>query len=135
MSATFHLEILTAERVFFTGHVEMVTLPAISGDMGILQGHQEMVTAVTIGEIRIKTPEGERCATISDGFVEIMPDYVIILADSCEWPEEIDVKRALAAKERSEEVLRQKKSRLEYLTHQTAMRRALARLKVTKELR
>ena len=61
-----------------------------------------------------------------------MPEYVILLADTVELPEEIDVTRAKAAKERAEERLRQRKSQIEYYQTQAALSRAMARLKVTK---
>ena len=68
---------------------------------------------------------------VSDGFVEIMPSYVTLLADTVERPEEIDEKRAEAAKERAEEKLRQKQSISEYYHTQAALSKAMARLKVS----
>lgn len=135
MTSTFYLEVLAPDRIFFGGDVQMVIIPAVDGSMGILPGHDAMVTAISIGELKIKIQDQWKIAAISNGFIEVMPDYVIILADSVEWPEEIDAKRAQEAKERAEERLRQKESQIEHLRTQAALRRALTRLKVTKGLK
>ena len=68
---------------------------------------------------------------MGDGFVEIMPEFVVLLADTVEWPDEIDIRRAEEAKERAQERLRQKESQKEYYHSKAALSRAMARLKVT----
>ena len=68
---------------------------------------------------------------MGDGFVEIMPEFVVLLADTVEWPDEIDIRRAKEAKERAQERLRQKESQREYYHSKAALSRAMARLKVT----
>ena len=130
MAKTFHLEILSPERAFFTGEAEELILPAIDGFMGVLPGHEPLVTALNPGEIRFR-PAGEdwRVAIVSDGCAEVRPDRVALLCASAERPEDIDAARALAAKQRAEERLRQKQSREEYYRSQAALSRALARLK------
>lgn len=135
MPSTFYLEVITPERIFYGGDVQMISVPGVDGRYGILPGHDAMVTAIGIGELKIKTNDEWKVAAISNGFMEIMPDYAIILADTVEWPEEIDAKRAQQAKERAEERLRQKQSRVEHLRTQAAVRRALTRLRVTKEIK
>jgi F-type H+-transporting ATPase subunit epsilon len=135
MPSTFYLEVVTQERIFFSGNVEMITVPAVDGSLGILPGHDAMVTVIETGELKFKENGNWKIAAISNGYTEIMPEYVIILADSVEWPEEIDIKRAQEAKERAEERLRQKQSQMEYLRSQFAVRRALTRLKVTKDIK
>lgn len=133
MSSTFHLEVVTPDRKFFDGNVLMVIVPAVDGSLGILWGHEPMVTVIKEGLLRIKCENNWSEASISSGFIEVKPDYAIVFADSVEWPYEIDEKRALAAKERAEERLRQKLSRIEYLRTQAAIRRALVRLTVKRE--
>ncbi|WHH57229.1 F0F1 ATP synthase subunit epsilon [Petroclostridium sp. X23] len=135
MPSTFYLEVVTPERIFFGGNAQMITVPGVDGSLGILPGHDALVTAIGIGELKIKVNDEWKMAAISNGFMEVMPSYVIILADSVEWPEEIDINRAKAAKERAEERSRQKESRMEHLHTQAAVRRALTRLKVTKEIK
>ncbi|MDK2800167.1 MAG: F-type H+-transporting ATPase subunit epsilon [Clostridiales bacterium] len=135
MPSTFYLEVVTPERVFFGGDAQMVIVPTTDGSLGVMAEHEAMVTAISIGELKIKVNDEWKVAAIANGFMEIMPHYVIILADSVEWPEEIDIKRAQAAKERAEERLRQHQSRIEHLRTQAAIRRALTRLRVTKEIK
>lgn len=131
MAETFHLKIVASDKQFFDGDCETVIFPAIDGYHGILPRHEPMVTALTAGELKFRV-EGEwRLAAVSDGFVEILPDTVTILTDTCERPEDIDVKRAEEAAQRAEERLRQKESMREYTRTQAALSRAMARLKVT----
>ena len=130
MASTFYLEMLSPEDIFFSGNAQQIILPAIYGSHGILPGHEPMVTVITAGELRFQDEKGEwHMAVITDSCVEIMPERVILLAASIERPEEIDINRALAAKRRAEERLRQKQSQQEYYQTQAALSRALARLK------
>ena len=130
MASTFYLEMLSPEDIFFSGKAQQIILPAIDGSHGILPGHEPMVTVITAGELRFQDEKGEwHMAVITDSCVEIMPERVILLAASIERPEEIDINRALAAKRRADERLRQKQSQQEYYQTQAALSRALARLK------
>ena len=130
MASTFYLEMLSPEDIFFSGNAQQIILPAIDGSHGILPGHEPMVTVITAGELRFQDEKGEwHMDVITDSCVEIMPERVILLAASIERPEEIDINRALAAKRRAEERLRQKQSQQEYYQTQAALSRALARLK------
>ena len=111
MENTFYLEIITPDRQFYTGPADSLVMPALDGEYGVQPGHEPVV---------------------SDGFAEIMPDYVILLVSSAERPEEIDRKRAERARERAEERLRQKQSIREYHLSKAALARAMARLKATR---
>ena len=94
-----------------------------------------MVVAVSIGPIRIKQNGEWLDAVLTEGFMEIKQDKTVILTDTAEWPNEIDVNRAKAAKERAEERLQRELSRAEYIRSQAALARALARLKVGRPIR
>jgi F-type H+-transporting ATPase subunit epsilon len=132
VASTFKLEILTPERVFFSEDVEMIVLRTPHGDMGILAGHMSVVTAVAVGVCRIKKENAEFVeAVLTEGFMEVDQEKVIIIADSAEWPHEIDTNRAEAARQRAEERLAIKKSEEEYARSQAALARAMARLKAT----
>lgn len=133
MPDAFELEILTPERKFFTGKVEMIILKTTDGEMGILKDHLPMVASVAISPIRLLIDGAWRDAVVGEGFMEITHEKTIILADTAEWPEEIDINRAKAAKERAEERLQRKLSEVEYLRSQAALAKALARLKATKD--
>lgn len=131
MSALYQLDIITPERQFYSGQVEEVVIDNPGGKMGVLAGHVPMVAAVAIGEITIKNQEGEwlTCFT-SDGFMEVRPDNVVIMAQVVEWPGEIDERRANEARAKAEEQMRQKQSIQEYHKTMTSLARAMARLRV-----
>ena len=128
MANTFLLEIVTPERQFFTGQVESLILPASDGSYGVQAGHEPVVTAIEPGEARYKADGEWYSLVVTQGFAEIMSDYAIVLVSAAERPEDIDEARAQRAKERAEERLRQKNSRLEYIHSKAALARATARL-------
>ena len=126
---TFYLEIITPEIDIRIGPAEALVLPAVDGQMGVYPGHEPAVTAIEPGELRYKAEGKWEPAAVGAGFAEIKPDYVILLVGFAEHPEEIDRRRAEAAKERAEERLRQKQSIHEYYHSKAALARAMARLK------
>ena len=130
MASTFYLEMVFPQDIFFSGNCQQIVLPGLDGSYGVLPNHEPMVTAITAGIVRFQDEEGRwHMAVASDGCVEVMPERVILLAATIERPEDIDRNRALAAKRRAEERLRQKQSQQEYYQTQAALARALARLK------
>jgi len=135
MGKTFDLKIVSSDRDFFEGKTEMIILPAIDGSHGVMAEHESMVTAIQAGEVRFRSNGEWKTAALGDGFAEIMPDYVVVVVDTAEWPEEIDVNRAEEARERAEERLRTKQALLEYHHTKAALSRAMTRLKVTKKVR
>ncbi len=131
MDKTFQLEIIASDHPFYKGECEMLVFPGLDGEHGILANHESMVTCLNAGELRFLVNGNWQYAAVSDGFVEITPDYVVLLADTVERPEEIDINRANEAKKRAEERLRQKQSIMEYYHTQAALNRAMNRLKIT----
>jgi len=135
MAELFHLDILIPERIFFSDNVETVNVKTPGGEIGILSGHMPLVAAIDVGPIRIKKDGEWLEAFLSGGYIEILQNSVTIIADTAEWPWEIDINRAKAAEERAREKLRSKLSRMEYLQSQAALQRALSRLRVTRKIR
>ncbi|WFR59341.1 F0F1 ATP synthase subunit epsilon [Anaerocolumna sp. AGMB13025] len=132
MAKTFQLEIIASDHPFYKGECEMLIFPGIDGEHGILARHEAMVTCINAGELRFLVDGTWNYAAVSAGFVEVASDYVVLLADTVERPEDIDINRANEAKMRAEERLRQKQSIMEYYHTQAALNRAMNRLKVTK---
>lgn len=133
MAKTFNLNISTPEKQFYLGPVESLIITTTEGEMGILPGHLSMVVVLDVAPIRIKTEEDDwRMAALSGGFVRIKGDEVVILADTAEWPEDIEESRALEAKKRAEERLNAHLSSVEYMRSRVALQRALTRLSVKK---
>lgn len=128
---TFFLEVLTPERKFFSGEAEGVIFRSVDGEMGVRARHAPTVAAIDVGTLKINAKGKWIEALVTEGFAEIMPNKVVILVDTAEYPEEIDINRAKAAKERAEEKLQKKLSQIEYMRSKTALARAMARLKIT----
>ncbi|MBV1758810.1 MAG: F0F1 ATP synthase subunit epsilon [Dethiosulfatibacter sp.] len=128
----FMLEIVTPERLFYEDEVEMVIARGVEGDIGILKGHEPFVTPLQIGTLRIKIDGQFKLAAISQGYMQVTKEKVVILADTAEWPEEIDVNRAEKARERAEKRIQQKTADLDVLRAEIALKKAIARLGVAK---
>ena len=129
--ATFRLDILASDKDFFHGEAEELVFPSTDGMRGVLPGHEGMICCLSAGEMKFRIDGKWQYAIVSDGFLEIMPDFVKVFADSVERPEEIDVNRAQAAKQRAEERLRQHLSTKQYIHTQAALKRAMARINAT----
>ena len=130
----FYLEILTPGKKFYEGEVDMVIVPGVEGEHGILIDHVPVVIALKNGILKIQEGNEWKEAVVHGGFIQVEHKQSIIMSDAVEWPEEIDVNRALSAKERAEERLRQQLSQVEYIRSKAAMARAMARLRITKEI-
>jgi len=130
MAEQFILNISTPEKVFYSGDVESLVIATTDGEMGVLPGHVLTVVALDIAPIRFRAGDEWHEAAISGGFAQIKGDHVDILADAAEWPEDIEVNRALEAKRRAEERLQSQLNEVEYIRSQLAKKRALARLAV-----
>ncbi|MGD8490518.1 MAG: ATP synthase F1 subunit epsilon, partial [Anaerolineae bacterium] len=100
--AQIRCEVVTAERAVFDQDVDMVVAPGIEGQLGILPHHAPLMTALTFGELIIhRAGQEDEFLAIGGGFMEVQPDRVIILADSAERAEEIDIERAEEARQRA----------------------------------
>lgn len=128
----FTLRIITPDRVFFEGQVSMVEFNTTEGEIGIYKKHVPTTVIISPGILTITGEEGEKEAALHAGFVEILQDEVVILAEIIEWPDEIDKARAESAKARAEERLRSKTPETDILRAETALQRALARIHVIK---
>lgn len=132
MANTFQLEILASDRPFYVGPAEHLVFPTVDGLTGVLPGHESMVTIVSPGELKYLVDGTWHYAAISEGFAEIRQDYVLVLGDAIELPEEIDAKRAAEAARRAKERLLQRQSLIQYYHSQAALNRAMNRLKISK---
>lgn len=133
MGACFKLEIFTPQKMFFSGEIEKLIFNATDGQMGILKGHHPMTASVSPGEFKICLTDGTwKSAFISEGFIEVRPDEVLMFSHSCEWPEDIDEAKAKAALERETEQLRNAESLSEHRSAEIALQRITAMLSVKK---
>lgn len=133
MSDTFYIEILTPDRKFFWGDVESLVVNTPSGGIGILKDHMPIVTLIDVGDIKIKKDNNWIEAVLGQGFMEVKQNRAIILVDTAEWPDEIDINRAKAAKDRAQERILRQASQTEYIQSKAALARAMARLAAGKK--
>ena len=131
----FSLKIISIDRVFFDGECLQIQMPTPSGSRGVLAHHSNAVVGISTGELRIQTLDGEwQTAVTGTGYARIGHNKVMMIVDTCERPEEIDERRAMEAKERAEEQLRQKQSVIEFRHSQASLARAMVRLKVKRNI-
>ena len=129
--SSFELKIITPDRVFYEGVVDMLEMNTTEGEIGVLPGHIPMTVIIKPGVAKIYEVNGEtKEAAIHAGFVEILPDKVTVLAEIAEWPGEIDASRAEAARARAEARLQEKDPGMDMARAEIALLRALARISV-----
>ena len=129
----FNLHIIEADDDFFNGKCVSVVIPTVDGMLGIQAMHENLVAAVNIGVIKYTLPDGTRChAAISNGIVKVENNEVLVIVESAEDPDEIDVERATQEAEAARDVLAGKTDRLNYRAAKGMLARAANRLKIQK---
>lgn len=122
------LQIITPVKRLYDGDVKAVSMRGIEGSFGVLPMHEPFTTVLSYGILKITTLDGsELRATVFGGFVEVLPNKIVVLSDSAEWPEEIDKERALASKERAEDRLKSP-DKYDVKRAELALSRALVRI-------
>jgi len=130
----FSLEVVTLKRLIFSGMVEGVTAPGSVGYFGILKGHTPFVSSLQPGIFTVTLPRGEKkTMAVSGGFLSTDGEKVIVLADSAEAPEEIDLERARASRDRAQGRLSENPPDFDAARAKASLARALNRLKVAGE--
>lgn len=131
MASKYLLEIVTPDRKFFEGEVEMTIVRTTEGDVGILKDHELLVAPVSIGSIRIRK-DGDKfdLAACSGGFLNITEDAVIIVTDAAEWASEIDLQRAIEAQKRAQARLEKKEDQVDVARARISLAKATNRVRV-----
>ncbi len=132
MADLFKLQIITPERKFYEGEASMVELTTTEGDIGVYRNHIPMTAIVAPGVLKIHEEGGVKNAALMSGFIEILPEKIVIMAEVVEWPGEIDANRADEAKIRAERRLKEQSGKIDSARAEAALRRALIRLSLTK---
>ncbi len=127
-SRLFDVEIITPERVFYTGKATMIEFTTVEGDIGVYKNHIPVTTVLAPGIVTITEEDEQKKAAVHAGFAQILGDKVTLLAEIAEWPGEIDWDRAEAAKRRAEERLAAKAEGLDVARAELALRKALVRI-------
>jgi F-type H+-transporting ATPase subunit epsilon len=135
---TIRCEIVSQDRTVFQDEVDIVILPGVAGEMGILPHHAPVLTILKYGVIKIRKGGKEELFAVAGGMAEVQPTIVTILADAAENIEDIDITRAKAAKKRAEDALARIKPDEDqdtYLKMEAALRRSNLRLDVARRYR
>ncbi len=124
----FKLEIITPEKKFFDGETEQIIVRTTVGDVGILNGHEPYCAALGIGQMRIMIDGKLRHAATSGGIIKVSREKTVVLVDSCEWADEIDVQRAQNAKDNAEQRIKSADSDRQIKMAEYKLKRALNRI-------
>ena len=130
---TFHLEIVTPDGLVFDGEAESLLVHTTEGDAEILRGHMDYIATVDVGRARVMEAGGKcRLASCAGGFLSVTKDHVRLVAVTFEFAENIDEKRAIAAKERAERAIANAKDRKVKQLAEAKLARALNRIHIAK---
>jgi F-type H+-transporting ATPase subunit epsilon len=135
MSSTLKLEIITPTATVFSEDVEMVTLPAVEGEIGILPQHVPLMTQMVPGEMVVRQNGQDRFLAVGEGLIEITGDHVAILTDLAIAAENIDEAMAEEARQRAQARLKEKLSAEEVANVNAALARSLAQIRVKRRQR
>ena len=135
MAGTFSLQIVSPEGNVLKEEVEFVVLPGGAGELGILPNHAALIAGLDIGVLRYTMNSTVKRVAISGGFVEVADNSATVLADAAELSEEIDLARAVEAKERAIKRLAARSNEIDELRAEFALRRAAARISAKEDKR
>jgi F-type H+-transporting ATPase subunit epsilon len=130
--APMAFEIVTAERIVYSDEVDLVVVPGVEGELGILPNHVPLLTTIQPGELRVVKQGQDTTIAVTGGFLEVLANKVLILADSAEHADEISSERAQDAIRRAEERLLRRENDLDLERAVKAVRKAQVRLRVAR---
>ena len=126
-SRFFDLEIITPDRVFWSGKASMLEMNTTEGQVGIYKKHIPMTMILQPGIVKLHLENEIKEAAIHAGFVEILPDKISMMAEVAEWPDEIGLIRAKEAAQRGERRLQARDPKINMSRAELALKRALVR--------
>ncbi|MGL4603863.1 MAG: F0F1 ATP synthase subunit epsilon [Iodobacter sp.] len=137
MAMTMHVDVVSAEQLIYSGVAEFISAPAEKGEIGILPRHAPLLTRVRPGAVRIKVANSDEevILYVSGGMLEVQPHVVTVLADTAIRGKDIDEAKALDAKRRAEEALKNHSSSMDFAMAQAELVEAVAKLAVVDKLR
>ena len=130
MAEIFKVQIITPDRIFYEGEAEFLEFTTAAGEIGVYAKHIPMTTVLAPGAVIIHKGDEETVAAVHAGFAEVLGDQVTLMAEIAEWPDEIDVNRAEAARDRAEERIANKTGDIDVRRAEFALRKALIRIDV-----
>ncbi|MCC7327519.1 MAG: F0F1 ATP synthase subunit epsilon [Burkholderiales bacterium] len=137
MTNTIHVDVVSAEEQIYSGEAEFVVLPGVEGELGVFPRHTPLFTQIRPGAVRIKLPgqDQEELVFVQGGFLEVQPNKVTVLADTAIRAHDLDEAKALEAKQKAEDAMRDKDSAGSLASAQAELATALAQLEAIRKLR
>ena len=99
------LDIVTPEKLAYSDEVDAVTLPGSEGELGVLPHHAPLISTLGAGELRLRKSGVEESFAIVGGFLQVLPDKVVVMAETADMASEIDLERAQEARRQAEQAL------------------------------
>jgi F-type H+-transporting ATPase subunit epsilon len=129
------LEIITPSKPFFKGNIKSVTVPGSAGSFQVLINHAPIISTLEIGEIRIEFPDGsKKYYSIGGGTIEVENNQILILADSLETAESIDMERARKSAERARKRLANRSDKMiDVIRAENSLKRAINRMEIVEK--
>jgi F-type H+-transporting ATPase subunit epsilon len=127
------LSIVTPERSLVNEQVDEIQIPGAEGYLGVLPGHAPLFTELKVGELSYRKGNSWTSLAVAWGFAEVLPDQVRVLAETAERSGDIDIDRAMKAKDRAEQRLTKGGEDIDYDRARIALQRALIRIQVAQK--
>ena len=137
MAIRVHVDVVSAEESIFSGEAEFAVFPGESGELGIYPRHTPLLTRIRPGTIRLKVPDQDDYVMVyvSGGMLEVQPDLITVLSDTAIRAADIDEAKALEAKRRAEEALKDRSAEMDYALAEAELAEAIAQLQTLDKLR
>ncbi|MDM9558356.1 F0F1 ATP synthase subunit epsilon [Bordetella petrii] len=134
--ATLHVDVVSAEEAIFAGEAKFVALPGEAGELGVLPGHTPLISRIRPGTVKIvRADGGEENIFVAGGILEVQPGMVTVLADTAIRAADLDEARAVAAREKAEEALRNAKDKADIAVVEAELAMLAAQAVAARKLR
>jgi F-type H+-transporting ATPase subunit epsilon len=134
--ASIKVEIVSAEESIWSGEGTMVFAPGVMGELGIAPRHTPLITQLKPGDVRVQTEDGkEEFFFISGGILEIQPDIVTILSDTAIRAQDLDEAKAIEARKRAEDAMKDKSSEMDYARAKAELAQIAAQLRSIEKIK
>ena len=136
MAIRVHVDVVSAEELIFSGQTDFAVFPGEAGELGIYPRHTPLLTRIRPGTVRLKVPDRDEyeLVYVSGGMLEVQPALITVLADTAIRAHDLDEAKAVEAKRRAEEALRDRTSDLSLATAEAELAQAVAQLQAIKKL-
>lgn len=135
MSLRVHVDVVSAEELIFSGETDFAVFPGEAGELGIYPRHTPLLTRIKPGTVRLKVHDRDNFELIyvSGGILEVQPALITLLADTAVRAHDLDEAKAIEAKNRTEEALKDRSSEVDFAVAEAELAQSIAELKAVKQ--